>query len=180
MGLLAGLLLSLREKGEERTTQSNPKYTGNSISVTISLLGAVVLFTVFPIIVMDPELGTEIEIFSDAYPLSPLSIWYSMAAAAISASAFSFLFNGNLIPRDLINGTVAGGVASTTASVYLANPVWAMVLGAGAGFFQTLFQSTIEKSRAKKGKIINTHSFFLFGFQGLWGGAYASIFRKVI
>ena len=103
-----------------------------------------------------------------------------MSSSALTGSAFSILLNGNLVARDVINSLVAGGVASCTASLYFTNPVWAMFLGSCAGLCQAIFQRFVEKSVARKKKIINTHSFFLFGFQGLLGSAFASGFRKMI
>ena len=179
MGLIVGALLSIKEKNE-RTTALHHKYTGSFTSVSISFLGALFLFALFPIIVTDPEQGIETEIFTHAGVLAPLSIWYSMSAAALVGTAFSILINGSVVARNMINCLVAGGVASCTASLYFTNPVWAMFLGACAGMLQAIFQRTIEKSFARRKKIINTHSFFLFGFQGLLGATFASGFRRMV
>lgn len=103
-----------------------------------------------------------------------------MASSTIVGSAISILMNGNLVARDLINCLVAGGVASCTASLYFTNPVWAMLCGSCAGLTQAIVQRTLEKTFARKKKIVNTHSFVLFGFQGLLGGAFASGFRKMV
>lgn len=179
MGLFMGLFRSFREKGERRTTENSPKYTGNHVSVAISFLGAVVLFAVFPILIIDPDLRVA-TLQPTVNTTGPLSIWYSMASAGVMSAAFSILINENLIARDIINGLVAGGVASLTSSLYFTNPVWPMVLGASAGMFQSIFQNVLEKKVARSKKIINTHSFILFGFQGILGGVFASIFRKVV
>lgn len=142
-------------------------------------MGAIFIFTFFPAIVTDPEIR-ETEIFSHAFVLAPLSIWYAMCSSVITGSAICILINGNLIARDVINCLVAGGVASCTASLYFTNPVWAMFLGSCAGLCQALFQRLVEKPVARRRKIINTHSFFMFGFQGLLGAVFASGFRKMI
>ena len=161
-------------------TQHHYKYTGSNTSIAISFFGAVVLFTVFPIMVMDPSDGVQKFGFLQALSVAPLSVWYSMAASCTVGTAFSLLINGRLIARDFINSLVAGGIASTTASMYFLNPVWPMILGSGCGIFQVIFQKVFESKQAKNNNIVNTHSFFLFGFQGFLGAMFASIFRKVI
>ena len=55
-----------------------------------------------------------------------------------------------------------------------------MIVGAAAGIIQVVGQLFIEKPWVQKRRIFNTHSFILFGFQGIWGGIYASILRKRI
>lgn len=65
------------------------------------------------------------------------------------SSACSVLVYGKIIGRDMINGVVAGGVCSLSASYYLTNPVWAMVLGGASGILQMIGQSIIETNWAK-------------------------------
>ena len=64
--------------------------------------------------------------------------------------------------------------------MYLTNPVYAMIVGSVAGIIQVVGQIFIEKPWIQKRRVLNTHSFILFGFQGIWGGIYASILRKRI
>lgn len=66
-----------------------------------------------------------------------------MSASAIVAIAFSIFVYQKLIPRDLINGLVAGGVACCSAGVYFTNPVWPMVMGSACGMVQSLVQGLI-------------------------------------
>lgn len=109
-----------------------------------------------------------------------MSIWYCIAASVIVGTAFSIFVYEKTIPRDFINSVVAGGVASCTAGVYFTNPVWPLVLGSVTGMVQSLVQGLIEKRIAMKGRIFHTYSFTLFGVQGIIGGVFASIFRKVV
>lgn len=110
----------------------------------------------------------------------PLSVWYTISATVLVAAGGSILVNGKLIARDMINGVVAGGVCSLTASYYLTNPVWSQCLGAAAGFLQMFGQSFVETRWAKSRPIIATYSFTVFGLQGLLGGIWSAIFARVI
>ena len=110
----------------------------------------------------------------------PLSVWYTISASTLVALAGSIIVNGKPIARDMINGVVAGGVCSLTASYYLTNPVWSQVLGCAAGLLQMLGQSVVETKWAKSKPIIATYSFTVFGLQGILGGIWSSIFTRVI
>jgi ammonia channel protein AmtB len=103
-----------------------------------------------------------------------------MSAAIIMGCAGSIIVYGKSVPRDMINGMVAGGVACASAGFYFTNPVWPMVLGSTVGFIQALIQGLIEKKVAMTSRIFHTYSFSLFGVQGLIGAVFASIFRKVV
>ena len=92
---------------------------------------------------LDPDDGVEKTGFAEALSVTPFSVWYSMAASCTVGTAFSIIVNGRAIVRDFINSLVAGGVASTTASMYFLNPVWPMILGSTAGISQVLLQKFI-------------------------------------
>lgn len=103
-----------------------------------------------------------------------------MAASTIVGSAVSIFIYQKLIPRDFLNSLIAGGVAACSAGFYFTGPVWAMVLGSACGMVQAAIQGLIEKRVAMNSRIYHTYSFSLFGVQGLIGGVFASIFRKVV
>lgn len=115
-----------------------------------------------------------------AYYSVPFSIWYSMSASVVVGCAFSIFVYSKTVPRDFINSLIAGGVACTTAGLYFTNPVWPMVLGSTAGMVQSLVQGLFEKKTSMTGRIFHSNSFALFGIQGMIGGVFASIFRKVV
>lgn len=156
----------------------------------MSFLGAGLLFAVFPIITADPELSwlvngtivpTEtLTTGNHIFFVVPMSIWYCMSASVIVGIGFSIFVYEKTIPRDFINSLIAGGVACCTAGVYFTNPVWPLVLGTATGMTQSLIQGLVQKRVAMKGRIFHTHSFSLFGVQGIIGGVFASIFRAVV
>lgn len=103
-----------------------------------------------------------------------------MASSALVGIAFSIFVYAKIVPRDMLNSLIAGGVASVSAGFYFTNPVWPMVLGSACGIVQSLVQGLIEKKVAMKNRIFNTFSFTLFGVQGLIGSIFAAIFRRVV
>jgi len=154
MSLIIGLLLRCREK-DVSTTEKNIKYIGHLLSGSIAFFGASLLFAVFPILAADPETPwvingnqvvptrvTSTNVASQYYNV-PFSVWYCMASSAIVGSAFSIFVYAKLVPRDLLNSLIAGGVASVSAGFYFTNPVWPMVLGSACGMVQALVQGLI-------------------------------------
>lgn len=107
----------------------------------------------------------------------PSSVYYAISSSSAMAMATSCLINNKLNIRDLINGTIAGGIAIFCPSFFIVNPTYSMIVGSTAGIVQVLVQNFIEKKIARKYNIINTFSFCLFGVQGLIGSVFASIFR---
>lgn len=177
LGFILGLLLNIKYKGEQSTAK-HPWYIGNAFAGAISFFGACVLFCFFPILGMDPS--NELALQPHFIYRIPLSVWYTISAAVLVAAGGSILVNGKLIARDMINGVVAGGVCSLTASYYLTNPVWSQCLGVASGFLQMFGQSFVETKWAKSKPIIATYSFTVFGLQGLLGGIWSAIFARVI
>jgi hypothetical protein len=57
--------------------------------------------------------------------------------------AFSIFVYQKIVPRDMLNSLIAGGVACCTAGVYFTNPVWPMVMGSACGIVQALVQGLI-------------------------------------
>lgn len=108
-------------------------------------------------------------------------MYYSLCAATIASFIWSSVFNGHLVVRDVIFGPVAGGVIAGTASLYVVNPVYAMVMGFTGGSIQVIGQNLIEKYWTRnKYQIVNSTSFILFGVQGLLGSAFASGWNAII
>ena len=141
-----------------------------------------------PILAMDPPFSRIVDGVQDittrlaphALYTVPQSVWYSISASVIISTGGSIIVHGKPIARDLINGVVAGGVSSLSASFFITNPIWAMILGSASGILQLLGQSLIETSWAKTKPIINTYSFTVFGAQALLGGVFGSIYRASI
>lgn len=102
-----------------------------------------------------------------------------MGAGAISATSISYLINGYLISRDAIHGPIAGAIAVGASSLYVTNPVYAFVAGAGAGIIQTIIQNLFEKRAARGKLVLSTVSWSLFGLQGIIGAGFASGWKAI-
>lgn len=69
---------------------------------------------------------------------------FSLASATITSVMISLLFNGGRVGvRDLIYGTVAGAIATSSASAYVTKPVYGILFGFIAAAIQVLVMNTI-------------------------------------
>jgi ammonia channel protein AmtB len=142
-------------------------------------MGCLLLMAAFPIFVMHPS-QPEFVYGRETILFAPISVYYAISASCVMSIAMSLLINDALNPRDLINGVVAGAVAIFPSAFFVnhsGHPAFALVVGAFAGFVQTVVQNVIERPIAIKYNIVNTYSFCLFGVQGLIGSAFGSIYR---
>ena len=152
-------------------------YSANRSSATFALLGTLFIWIFFPILSMD-YLNTNIS-FSPTYT-GPYSVIFALCGATIASFMMSTLLNEGVLIRDIIYGPIAGGVASSTASFWIVNPVYAIVIGVVAGSIQVIIMNLIEKKVARERSIFNTFSFSLFGIQGLIGAIFAAIWNAAI
>lgn len=96
----------------------------------------------FPLLAVDLDSFHGINAFN-VY-VGPFHIIVGMGAALIGSLITSLIFNGKLNPRDLIHGPIAGGVITGSASFFITNPVYALVVGFTGGVVQALLQNSIE------------------------------------
>lgn len=172
--LFAGLFLSRKEK---ETTQLHFLNTGSSITGTISIFGAILIWIFLPLLVLDPELKF-IRTHPSALTIIPISIYYSVSASIISSIAFSIFFNNKMLIRNIILAIVGGGIASSSASYYILNPVYSLIIGFTSGLIQAII-CLIEKKKSRS-KVISTFSFATFVFHGFAGCVWDSIFRAAV
>lgn len=111
---------------------------------------------------------------------NPVSVLLAMGAGTMGSIFVSVLINGNLIARDALHGPIAGAIAVGASSLFITNPVYALVAGATGGISQTLIQNLIEKRAARRGYIVSTVSWSLFGLQGLIGAGFASGWQAIV
>ena len=105
---------------------------------------------------------------------------FALASSTVAAIMMSLLFNGGRIGiRDLIYGSLAGGISSASASYYITNPVYGILFGFISGVLQVILLNVVEKKVANNSKIINTYTFTLFGIQGFLGCIFAAAWQAV-
>ena len=97
----------------------------------------------------------------------------------IGALIVSLILNGYLIARDITHGLIAGAIAVGAGSLYIMSPAFPLISGFMGGSLQTVFQNSIEKKALKKGFLISTVSWTLFGVQGFIGGFFAVCWKNV-
>lgn len=111
----------------------------------------------------------------------PYTIMFALAASTISSSMISLLFHdGRLGIRDMIYGSIAGGISSSSAAFYVTKPVYGILFGFLSGIIQTLVMNLIEKKFARENRIFNTYSFTLFGIQGVLGCIFAAAWKAIV
>ncbi len=179
MGLALGLILYLKEKkNPETSTEFHPNYTSSDTNVSVALFGSLIIFVFFPFLAFDLDTFHGINSFN--LYTGPLLIVVAMGASIIGSVIVSFYFNGYLIIRDLIHAPIAGGIIAGSASFFLTNQVYALVVGFVGGAIQSFIQNVIEKKAANNGSIISTISWSLFGIQGVIGGIFATGYRNIL
>ena len=105
---------------------------------------------------------------------------YALAASTVAAIMMSLCFNGGRIGiRDLIYGSLAGGISSASASYYITNPVYGILFGFLSVVIQVIMLNAVEKKVANNSRIINTYTFTLFGVQGFLGSVFAAAWQAV-
>jgi positive regulator of sigma E activity len=140
MGLALGFILFLREKREADTnTEKHPNYTSNSSTVSVAIFGALIIFTFFPFLALDLDAYTGINKFNIF--TGPFYIIIAMGAGVIGSVIVSCIINGHLIIRDLIHSPLAGGIIAGSASFFITNPVYALVVGFTGGATQAFIQN---------------------------------------
>lgn len=141
----------------------------------MALLGTIFTWIFFPILTLDYSSGIGVHTsYTGAY-----TVMYALAAATVSSYATSVLINNGLLIRDIVYGPVAGGVISSSASFYVTNPVYGILIGMIGGIVQVIVMNTVEKKVARTKSIWNTFSFTLFGVQGLLGGVFAAAWNAI-
>jgi ammonia channel protein AmtB len=114
--------------------------------VTFALLGSLLVWIFFPILALDyiDEIVAYHTPYTGAY-----SVIFSLCAATITSFLLSPLFNDGILIRDVIYGPIAGGVACSTASYWILNPVYAIIIGVFAGAVQVVAMNVVEKKFAR-------------------------------
>ena len=101
----------------------------------------------------------------------------AMGAGLIGALVLTIFINGYVIVRDLTHGIVAAAIAVGAGSLYIFNPAFPIITGFVAGSTHTIIQNLVERGAIKKGRLISTVSWSLFGVQGLIGGFFATCWK---
>jgi ammonium transporter Rh len=177
MGLILGFFKYLKERTPETSTAQHFNYSANRSSAAFALIGTLLTWVFFPVLAMD---FSDFSVSETPIYTGPYGVIFALCAATIASFIFSALLNDGIVVRDIIYGPIAGGVASSTASYWVVNPVYCVVIGAVAGTLQVIIMNLLEKKIAKSGSIFNTFSFTLFGIQGLIGAIFAAIWSAGI
>lgn len=86
---------------------------------------------------MDPLSITE-SVNEHVYYTAPLALIQGLASSTITSISISFILNGDLFIRDFLLGAISGGICLSSASYYVTNPTWAILIGSVAGVIQSV------------------------------------------
>lgn len=180
MGLGLGLFSFIRERKVEHRIgrASRNRYNGSEYSILYSAFGVLIIFALFPLLAYEFDSYSRYQSYSPH--ANPVSILVAMGAGAIGSISVSALVNGNIIARDALHGPIAGAIAVGASSLFITSPVYAFVAGAAGGISQALIQNLIERTAARRGYIVSTVSWSLFGLQGLIGAGFASGWQAIL
>lgn len=140
MSLVIGLFRYLKERTPDTSTSLHSNYSANRTSGSFALIGTLLTWIFFPILAMD---FVDTNVTSSNVYTGPYSVIFSLCAATITSFVVSSLFNNGILIRDVIYGPIAGGVASSTASFWITNPVFALVIGVVSAFVQVIVMNVI-------------------------------------
>jgi hypothetical protein len=104
-----------------------------------SLLGALFIFVFFPVLAFEIDNTNPINNFNRF--IGPLCVILSMGAGTIASIAISIIFNngGNLRVRDIGHSLIISGISCGSASYFITNPTFAIVIGIVASFIQIVW-----------------------------------------
>ena len=175
MGLALGFIMKMKEGGNNSlTTERHLKNNANPSSLAKAFVGSLIIFCFFPVLALDLNAHHGINYFNVF--IGPYNIIISMGASLITALTMTCVINGKIIGRDLIHAPIAGAIVGGTASFYAINPAQPLAAGVIAGMVQTIIQNYFEKGDHA---VLSTISWSLFGFQGVIGSVFATIYYSI-
>jgi O-antigen ligase len=142
MGLALGLILKFKEdRTEGCSTERHVFNTASIFSASYALFGSLIIFALFPVLAYEIDVSNNFNLFN-LYN-GPISIVIGMGAAVLASFCVSALINGEVIVRDVLHAPIAGGIVVGSASLFITNPVYALVAGFAGGAVQSLIQNII-------------------------------------
>jgi hypothetical protein len=133
-------------------------------------LGLVLAFTLFPLLALDSRANNF-----TTYT-GPLSVVYAMAAAGLTSLAISFWTLGQNM---LILGTLSGGVAVLSSSVFITNPVYALLIG-NFSALSTYFFIRLDGFISRKFGVLDSFGSYIFLAQGFLGCCWATMNHYIV
>ena len=144
----------------------------------MSILGTNFIFLFVPVLAVEGDGSMKREWFTNF--TTPLSIILSMGAATTTGLILSVLGNGSPKVRDIQNALLGGIVMSGSASYFITNPGYSILLGILAAMLQSLFDYCLEKPAFKALGLFTTYPSSVFSLQSIAGGIAMAILASQI
>ena len=180
LGVTIGIVLRVGERKRFINTYKKARVEGSAQTVVLSLVGAIALFVLFPLLVFEGEQTYQSTAFQK-YGAS-VAVLLSMASAVVTSIGVSLFVNGDRMDsiriKDLVNAEIAGAIASGAAAYYCTTPFLPLLAGSIAAVVQYFCDNFIEKKVYLKWGVVSTYSSTLYCIQGLIAAALAAGFNS--
>lgn len=145
MGLFASLIL-----GRKDTTYRHYHYKSVYSSRGFGILGLVIVFAAFPLLVTNGVYAVSTNYTYIAY-IAPFNMWFALGAGVLGSFSISALTYRKIFLHDLVHTGLAGGIAYSSCSALHRNPAVPLTVGFVSGFVVSLFHSKVLRNINKKG-----------------------------
>lgn len=168
MGTILALLLAYKQGSD---IIAHPEYTSSKLSRVLSLIGALFCWVFFPALNMDisPQLFLQTN--------AGLSTIICISASVTTMVGLCLTIDQKIQIRNLITAPIAGGVIIGSSSIFIYNPLGALMMGSLAAILQFIFNK-IEVYLGLQPRWSNGVC-FLFAVQGFIGGLASAVHRAI-
>ena len=120
------------------------KYEADPPSISRSIMGALIVFLLLPILAVDLDAYHGINSYN-VY-VGPLHVILAMGAAIIGSLSMSLLINGYAVVRDLVYAPLAGAIIVGSASFWMTKSAYAMAAGFVGGAIMAIIQNVFARN----------------------------------
>ena len=90
MSLIIGIFRSFKESSDETTTARHEDYTSSRFSSGLALIGTLIIWIFFPILVFD---HADAQVSANSIYTGPYTIMFALASSTLTTVMISLLFN---------------------------------------------------------------------------------------
>jgi hypothetical protein len=168
VGTIVALLLSYKQGND---IIAHPEYTASKLSRVLSLIGSLFCWVFFPAFNMDisPQLYLQTN--------AGLSTIICISASVTTMVGLSLTIDQKIEIRNLITAPIAGGVIIGSSSIFIYNPLGALMMGSLGAGLQFIFNK-LEVELGLQPRWSNGVC-FLFAVQGFIGGLASAVHRAI-
>lgn len=145
LGFFASWLMT---NSRNRVFLGHERYKSSKIHTTFSLLGALFIWVLFPFLAQQSTIYNSTSdplIYNATKYAATMNCVYALAASTVVSFVSSLIFSEKIVPREVIQGSISGGIAILSSAGWNMNPGAATIIGSVAGFLQVLYLNKLDK-----------------------------------